>query len=521
VVRALAVRWGAGPLRPLWALAHELALRAVALVLTRGSGDASAYARGSLGAGRAEFGHSDLDMAIVVDGDAAVVRSRWRALAARFASAARAIDMAVYNAAGLRLVAGAPTLAAAGARHHGPAAPADEGDLLVRPGLGPPLRGWRLITGAERRPTPAAPGAQRRRLAAWLELQSVWRVAFDACRFPLEPHIPQVCVKLVADPARIWLWLAEGRLIDDRREALEAALRSLPGQEAVLRQALASHAALARGGPADLGRALEGLLAMSAVLERRVGQELEQSGTTAVELDGDATELALGPGGAGALEALGGSTSRPVALCDWRARAWPLPPDEALAPVALDPGDPGALARAIEAAGGFGPYAALRHGGLLVVPGPGVLRAVQCSATDPVSFALLAGDGAARFPESEGWSARDCARRAVEEHAAWLSGDGETSARRTLGMLLSAARAALFLESVEEGEPRLAVTVSAAARALDARGAGGMRDCAARYREARSTRSEPPAAAVALARETVLALPAYGGAITRAEAARP
>src|SRR4029078_11754709 len=94
---------------------------------------------------------------------------------------------------------------------------------------------------------------------------------------------------------------------------------------------------------------------------------------------------------------------------------------------------------------------------------------------------LADGRAVARFPELAGWSAVHCARRAVAEHRAWLSADGgaypphgwvgmqsaySEPSMRTMGLLFTAARAALFLESIDEGRPELAVTVAGVADCL-------------------------------------------------------
>jgi hypothetical protein len=119
-----------------------------------------------------------------------------------------------------------------------------------------------------------------------------------------------------------------------------------------------------------------------------------------------------------------------------------------------------------------GLYPALSGPGILVLPAPpadAVLRAVQSSTTDPVSFALLEGAELARFPRLAGFSAEDSARRAVAEHAAWLGRHphGGRKELDELAMLLSAARAALFLETLAEGAPELPLTLAATARMLD------------------------------------------------------
>jgi hypothetical protein len=101
-------------------------------------------------------------------------------------------------------------------------------------------------------------------------------------------------------------------------------------------------------------------------------------------------------------------------------------------------------------------------------PGPAALRAVQCPESDPVSHALVAGATAAEFPQLPGWSARECAERAVLEHRAWLEVEADRDpVQRRLAMLFSGARAAVFATSLEAGEPLLPLTAAATVAAFD------------------------------------------------------
>jgi hypothetical protein len=119
-----------------------------------------------------------------------------------------------------------------------------------------------------------------------------------------------------------------------------------------------------------------------------------------------------------------------------------------------------------------------------------------------------------------GWSAEDTARRAVAEHRAWLAGEppswvtegAAAGGGHELGMLLTGARAALFLESLREGEPRLALTVGEAARQLGERSTGARavaEEALARYREFARDRTPPPVATVSAMRQLVRSLPAF------------
>src|SRR4029079_16223372 len=174
-------------------------------------------------------------------------------------------------------------------------------------------------------------------------------------------------------------------------------------------------------------------------------------------------------------------------LADWRARAVPRMPDETMVLIETNAVDPAFLAATANADNGD-TIPAFRYNSVLFMPTTnserGILRAVQCEPIDPVSIALTDGRAVARFPELAGWSALNCARRAVAEHRAWLSASGgaypppgwvgmqsacSEPSMRTMGLLFTAARAALFLESIDEGRPELAVTVAGVAGCLVAR----------------------------------------------------
>src|SRR5262249_15561968 len=92
-----------------------------------------------------------------------------------------------------------------------------------------------------------------------------------------------------------------------------------------------------------------------------------------------------------------------------------------------------------------------------------LLRSIQFAASDPVSFALLDGRRTASFPRVPGFAAPDSARRAVHEHAAWLASWTSNGPQpdAALDLLFTAARAALFLESVGDDEALLPLTAEA------------------------------------------------------------
>jgi hypothetical protein len=506
-LRRLMVRTGDSPLRPLWALAFAALRRALAAYLLRGLTGAICRPRGSFATGDVRYGYSDLDLEVVLaDAGGAnrrAVRRRWARLARLAPPLSRLVDLAVYERGELREARSASALRSLRPLYLGPRPPADEADLRLRPGLYRP--GDRV----------------QRREAAWLELQFMWRWVFGACSREPAFDRPYQCVKLVADPARIWLWLAHGVAPSTRREVLERALEHLPEEQPAIARALDLHSALARRPAADLGAALAFCVRTSARIAERMTEESFGAGATTVRLTGaDEPRLVLRGGALEGVRGLTGVEPNLLPLTDWRSRAWPHLPDDAFAMTGLDPCDPAAVGAAAEVAGDAGPFAALCHEGLMVLPGPGLVRAVQCEATDPVSFALARRERSARFPDVPGLSASDSARRALLEHRAWLGAwrDGSVAALadwmeaqdrtsapdlQTLGRLLSAARAALFHASVEAGDPELPLTTAAAAERI------GARDAWEQYAACRREHRDPPPATVAVLRESVLALPGY------------
>ena len=225
-----------------------------------------------------------------------------------------------------------------------------------------------------------------------------------------------------------------------------------------------------------------------------------------------------------------GQEARALPLCDWRSIVCPALPDESFVLLPGDPGDPAVLGAAARA-WRTGPCPALRAEGLMIFPADSLegtrLRAIKCRTTDPVSFALAGGAAVAAFPEVRGWSAEDTARRAVAEHRPRLRAQrgsaGENGSREadgpTLGMFLTAARAALFLESIREGDPVLALTAAETVRQLAARfGAQGAvsEEALGAYREFALHGRQPPAATIAAMGKLVGGLPAYAGHERRA-----
>jgi hypothetical protein len=533
------LRTGDGPLRPFWRIAHEALARVVGRYLRGGRPDSSAYLRSGLAARDGVYGISDIDLAIVVPSDpagpgiaGARVNRRWQALRRRFPRLCQAVlePPEVYEVPEL------PGLAFDTAFTHGlePRFSPDAGLGEVQPsrrerwrerrgaehpGLYGRTADWRLVGGTERRTPAEEPDRAFRRIAAWMEIQFWWLQAFKACVNPGATSAAYLCVKLVSEPVRTWLWLTRGERFRPRREALEAGLRALPEEEPALRAGLGLLDKLKDSPPAPLAESLPVLARLSDRIARLLEAEAEEAEGTEVRLLGaDRGELVLPTGRATGLRLLAGAQGELLPLADWRARVWSLLPDEATAVLPLDPTDPAVLARTAPA-GEDGAYAALRTDTLLVLPSLRWtrLRAVQCPVTDPVSFALIEGRAQASFPALPGWSAEHSARRAVAEHLGWLldETDPEPSAR-SLGRLLTAGRAALFHESLVASDPELALTVAAAAERLGARrtvGEGLAQEALGAYRAASHEGDAPPAALVrSLRAALVTSFPVYAAA---------
>ena len=344
-----------------------------------------------------------------------------------------------------------------------------------------------------------------------------WRAAFPFIADPSEPRTASACVKLIAEPARIWLWLAQGERASGGTDALARALPRIPEDEPALRRALELRKALPRLPPPPLAELLPAAVRLSERVAETIADQIADADRTAVRLAGDPTELIV------AGEAAGGSRpeagAKPMALADRRALVAPELPDEAFAPVDGAPGDPAVLAGWSGRA--TGPYPALGAAGLMILPAVPLrrtrLRAVISPASEPAPFAVAAGERVAAFPEVRGWSALDTARRGVSEHRAWLadpSGPNEdrSDGGHQLGRLLSAARAALFLESVEGGEPELCLTVAATGHRLAApdKATGAVAEEALGcYGEFALTGTQPPPTILTALRRTVLGLRAY------------
>jgi hypothetical protein len=513
-------------------LAYRAAARAVSAYLRAGNRDASVYAMGSLGGPDAVYGVSDVDLIVVVPADASragdardAMKWRWERICRLVPPLRELVFVAVYEDHELRRAAGCSPWPRARAHQTAPAGRAlfrpgpfvDPVGVAFRPGLEPPVAAWRLLAGPDRLAPTGTPEAHQRARIALGELQYWWRFAFGACAGPPGPRTAYLCVKLASEPARVWLWLVHDQRVSSRREALERGVEALPEEREAFERALALQKALPRSPESPLDQMLESFLRLTSRITEWLGAEVEADGVEEVRLLwGNEDELVLAPRARDPLHATLGTRPFLLPLVDWRAVVWPAAPDEAFAPISGSPADPATLGAAA-IAGRSGPYPALRFENLLVLASHEhrrtLLRAVSCPLTDPISFALLDGAAAARFSRAPGWSIRETAQRAVAEHRAWLAAGGRTgSSTQALGLLFTAARAGLLLESLEADEPELALTASAVAESLAASGRAPRSVSESSYEAyvaCRRAGGSSPGRHLAELRRCVLALPAY------------
>jgi predicted nucleotidyltransferase len=533
-MQGLALRTGQGPLRPAWSAAHMVLLRTVATALRRHRPDATVYVRGGFGrGGEPVYGLSDIDLLVVLRGDTANIgaaRGRlmqhWRRLTRKLSTVRRLVVVGAFEDAELADATHADVLthdlgggggSCGRALFFGEDPLSDHFSFRSRPGLYGPMVDWRRVAGPERRPVHAGVG-ERRWAAAWLELQCWWRYAVRACAQPDDRHAAYLSVKLIAETVRILLWLRHGERVFSRRRALERGLARMPEEESEIRLALDLYRALHRRPDPALDSVLPAALALAARVVAEFAREVERAGSTEVALaGGEPDALAASLAVDGGWERLGGGDMFP--LVDWRARAIGTPAEEVLVVLRnADAADPTSLALAAGAeAPGVSP--ALPWGPLLVIPSldrgarplpRGVLRSIQCEASDPVSHALASGASTARFPRVAGWSARDSARRAAAEQRARSAERSRMDSVSQLAALLGAARAGLFLESVELGHPRLALTLTDACDELGMR-APRVADLAAEAADAWRSRRPPSVALLQELEGAVRALPPYAG----------
>jgi hypothetical protein len=493
-----------------------------AAYFARGERGATVYARGSA-PGRSDFlpGLADVDLVVVLDQDPSRPgaaeergRRRWLRLFSRLPAIAVALDHPrIHEEQELHALQGASTLTYGldadrppDNAYLGRRATRDVQRALARPGLYGDHDGWRRIRGPDRRLGSPERDAAARKAAGWFELVWFSRMAVGSCLDGRPPRSTDVCVKSVAEAARVWLWLAHGERAGDRREVFERALRLMPEEERGLRRALD----LRRDLPTSPEAPWDELLPVALRITARVARLLEADdpGGRSVRLAGRNDDPSLLP------------------FVDWRVLSDPMAAEERFFVAEGSPGDPAAL-RALASAHPGSPFPALFEDGLMVLPSPFLVEVwrstVQCRVTDPVSFALAGGSIEAEFSGLHGWRAEDTAQRAVIEHRAWLEapagswrGSLADGGGRALEVLLTAARASLFRSSLESGEPELCLTVEEVTRRLSAPVA---EDALAAYRELVSTGAGPTDSLLAALQEAVQALPDYASASIRSTTA--
>ncbi len=381
-VHRLVLRTGRSPLRWLWVVIYRGIARAGATYLTWGEKDAATYVRAGVGIGDLLPGISDVDMAVVLaDYPAGLgtaserVRERWQRLYRALPSTRLLLDRPrVYDDADLRDLVGASALTyglddvgettADRATYFGDRASIDRIRMSDRPGLYGATADWRILTGPDRRPPEPSRDAQGRRIAGWLELLYWWRWVFAVCVDPTGPRTAALCVRLVAEPARIWLWLAYGERAAGRTDALQRAARRMPDEEDALRRALDLERSLPRSPDPPLADVLPTMVRLSARIAGLIAAELADMGTTAVRLSGTDSAVLVSAGQSEELAdtLVGGRDAGTLPLCDWRSLVYPALADESFLPILGDPGEPTVLADATRAqSGGLVPCAARRR----------------------------------------------------------------------------------------------------------------------------------------------------------------
>jgi len=438
------------PLGWAWERLYDRVVRVAVRGLRRRHRHVSVYLRGSMTRGALRPGRSDVDLVAVIDDRAPGAPSRTEILR-RWASVRRTrptvrliADLVVYPRSELdrQLSSTTVTYGLTGTdvprALHGrvPRVPVD---LALRPGIHAPAAGWRpvggppLITGH--------PYRERHQVltAAWLELLYWWRHAVDLCIRPHQPRAGVLSRKLVTEPARTWLWATLGVRATADRETLERVGRELPQERGVLEAAEAG--ARRRTEGAHLPSVMSWLLGIT----HRIAAEMSAEA-------GRGEEVAL----VGEVPPSG-----PLPLLDWPALCIPPRWPETFELRTEDPSQPRAVASCASADRG-GHVPSMRERELLIRPAAdwlsSIMRTVACPVTDPVSFALLNGDEIASYPSMPGWSAHDVARRAVNEQRAHLERLDHERGPRSPARMLTGARAAMFLRTLERGHPAIPLT---------------------------------------------------------------
>jgi hypothetical protein len=515
-----------GPGRTVLRWLYESVGRVYASYVRRIAPGAAAYLRGTVASGEALFGLSDVDLGFILPPDPTGaarrrIRDGYERASRRLPLLGRVIEPPViYEESrfveAIRESALTYGLENGRASQFGPMSEIDRMQL-ERTELYGDAGAWRLLCGPDRRP---AEQPERdpwtRHHGTWLELQNWWRHAFIACAEPEQFENAYLCVKLIAEVARIWLWMTRGERVADRAHALARASVELPAESETFARARRLQGSLRAMPSVPLADFLGAFARLSTCIAGELTRQVAPAGTSEVRLlSSPEAGLALPHGGLPATWVEAWPGARLFALCDWRALAAPIEPDETHALVPGDPGDPEIVGAIAATATEPGPYLTLFAGGLMVRPtkgwGRSRLRAVQCEVTDPVSFALSRGASVAPFANVRGFSVQDTARRAVAEHAAWLRTSPSEHPGTTLGRLVTAARAGLLWQTISDGAPELALTVDATLAQLGARAdAESLADeIRGAYHDFAASWNPPPTRLANALRTVVLSLPAF------------
>ena len=375
-LRRVMLRTARSPLRPLWAGVYGAIALAVARIVAPRRSDTSVHVTGSLASRRG--GEAVYGCRTSTSSPSRPTR-RGPSGRMRFDAAEPAPPplrelmphFYVYDAAGLARVLEGPYtvngLQAGRPAFVGPDALRDEMGLLERPGLYGPAA---VAPGAGRASEPPATSGERRLPAAWLELQYRWRWALYASATPATSRGPPS--ELVAEAARIWLWLARGERTDTRRDALERALRLWRVRRPGPARRAGVHDELHRIAAVDLARSIAALFTNLSGGDRLGRRRVS------------------GPGERDARSPCAGLRRGRLPLLDWRALALPSarlvaaggprvlggapgPVDDPRRPPAL-------LAAAARDAAGRVPRA--RHDALLVEPTLDMWGEVGCASSN-------------------------------------------------------------------------------------------------------------------------------------------
>jgi hypothetical protein len=486
-IRMAFARGRHGVLGACWRILGRIGVFVASVVLRTRDRGVSLYVRGSTAQGDLLPGMSDVDLvALAPDGEVERTRRRWKT-ACRFVPLDRLVSVGVWRTPDLEASARATALTYRASNEHAPTsamAPA-----LVRPDLYGAGIGWQLASGRDVRPQDVTWDEGERAIIAWGELQHWWRFVFKtALRERVMDRLNYPWLKVIVEHARVLLWLDHSIVARSRREVLERAVRIWPDDD-VVRRAQRNWDTGASPVSIDVPEVLTWALSKVEQVADRLTEDSPDGGARTVKL-------------AGAHDVL--------PLADWHARALARPFDERLVPTPGDPTDLDFLAQCVRDADEVR-QPAIEYDGLLLLPsavyGRAVYRAIQCPVSDPVSFALLRGEHTAAFPGSRGWSAPDGARRAVEEHALWLSSSASPSLR-TLGRMLNAVRAASFASSLESSSPTLPLSRMAVAE-NPPEGISTAEDAFAGYAVSLRDGTAVPHALVDELRDELLRLPAF------------